>query len=375
MNVGVIFGGKSSEHNISVITGIQVLGALKNEHKAIIIYIDNSGVWLSGKEYGDIQTFRKMNSDDSKKKNKPIKTGKKVHLRPASNWLYAENGTRIARLDVCVLANHGLNGEDGTLQGLLELSGIPYTGSGVRASSLAMDKIVMKQLFGECGLPILPYVHFDNFEYNCDLYSILTRIKDTLRFPIMVKPANLGSSIGISKAKDYASLFSSIRVALEWDNRVILENALENFTELNCAALVCGNECTVSEIEKPIGWKEFLTYEDKYMAKSFGSGREFPAKLTEELAQRIKKMTAEVCAAIGSQGIARVDFMLKDDNLYVNEINTIPGALANYLFSFEGGLTFTELIEKSITAAIERTQRQNKLKYSYKAPDTLKIQK
>lgn len=368
MNVAVIFGGKSCEHDISIITGIQVMSAISPDYTVIPVYIDNLGVWWTGKNFDALETFRKH------KDGKPI-DGKKVHVRPGCNYLFYESGKKAVRLDVCVLANHGLNGEDGTLQGVLEISGIPYTGANVRGSAVGMDKIIMKQVFEAWGMPVLPYVFFDSYDYNVKVYEIVEKIKEKLTFPLMVKPANLGSSIGISKAKNWEEFFVAVRVALSWDSRVIVEKALEDFTELNCACINTGMEQTLSEIEKPIGWKEFLTFDDKYMTKNLGSGREFPADIPSNIKQDIKKYTRLASVAVSAMGVSRVDFMLEGENLFVNEINTIPGAFANYLFDFDGGMSFSKLIDKCIEAALERNKVMSRLSYSYKAPLSLKIKK
>lgn len=357
--VGVIFGGKSCEHNISIITGVQALKCLDKIHKVIPIYIDNSGVWWTGKNFDDINVY----------KNKSWK-GKKVHLRPCSNSLYSEKGT-VAKLDVVILANHGLNGEDGSLQGLLQMSGIPYTGSNVRASAIGMDKIAMKQIFSFAKLPMTRFLGFSKEEYTTNLYELVNRIKANLEFPIIVKPSNLGSSIGISIAHNWQELFESVRVALEWDTRVVIEQALQDFTEVNCAVLGRGESLIVSEVEQPIGWKEFLTFYDKYEKDSKvkgGEGRYMPAHIEPEKRKQVQEYAKAAFRALDAGGVARVDFLIdnKSGEILVNEINTIPGSLSNYLFSFDG-LNFTELLEKMMSIAIEEHHDMQKLKYSYKS--------
>ena len=259
MTVAVLFGGKSCEHNVSVVTGVQALARFPKEHKAVPVYIDERGVWYTGKQYADIAVYREKGSHG----------GKEVHVRPSSPYLYTKNGKKLCKIDCFLLCNHGVNGEDGSVQGLLQLSGIPYTGSKVAASAAGMRKDMMKRLFAAADLPMVPYVTVRADEYVNDSLAVIEKIKKELRFPMIVKPCQAGSSIGISVAHDYNQLFAAIRVALEWDIEAVVECALENFEEYNCAVL-CGQP---SEVEKPVGWKEFLTYEDKYLSKSDGVGR------------------------------------------------------------------------------------------------------
>ncbi len=350
MTVGVFFGGRSCEHNVSIVTGLQAIGEFPDEHKAVAVYIDEKGVWHTGKEYTDIAFYAQ--------RKRSAYPGKEVYLRPSSPYLYTKNGKKLCRLDCCLLCNHGMGGEDGSLQGLLELAGLPYTGSGICASAVGMDKGMMKRLFAQAELPILPYVTMSGEEYVRDAYGVLEAIKAKLAFPLIVKPCNLGSSIGIALAHGYDELFTAIRVALEWDTRVVIEKALEDFEEFNCAVL-CGE---ASEVEKPVGWKDFLTYEDKYLSKSQGVGREYPAKIDDALREKIRSTAVAAYNAVGADGVARVDFLYKDGELYVNEINTIPGSLSSYFF--KGGTPY--VIGKLLERAQAVFSAKRRLKYAYR---------
>lgn len=349
MNIAVLFGGKSCEHNVSIVTGLQVIGDFPPEHKVIPVYIDEKGVWHTGKEYTNIDTYK------NKSKTYP---GKEVHFCPSSPWLQQKNGKKLSKIDCCVICNHGVNGEDGSLQGLIELAGIPYTGSGVCASAAGMNKCVMKRLFAESALPIVPYISVSGEEYVSDSFALIEKIKRELGFPLIVKPSNLGSSIGIAIARDYSELFTAVRVALEWDTSVVIEKALVDFEEFNCAVL-CGEP---SEVEKPVGWKDFLTYEDKYLSKSEGVGREFPAKIDEGLRTRIRALAVKAYNAVNADGVARVDFLYCGGELYVNEINTVPGSLSGYFF--DGGTRF--VTAKLIDRALAVFGAKKRLKYAYK---------
>ena len=348
MTVAVLFGGKSCEHNVSIVTGVQALAGFPRGHKAVPVYIDERGVWHTGKEYAELQTYR----------TKAAQAGKEVHLRPSSPYLYAKNGKKLCKLDCCLLCNHGVNGEDGSLQGLLQLCDIPYTGSGVAASAAGMHKSMMKRLFAAAGLPVVPYVTVQADEYVNDSFAALDKIKRELRFPLIVKPCRAGSSIGIGVAHSYPELFAALRVALTFDTQAVVENALENFEEFNCAVL----SGEASEVEKPVGWKEFLTYEDKYLSKNEGVGREFPAKIDEDLREKIRALAVEAYNAVDASGVARVDFLFGDGQLYVNEINTVPGSLSAYFY--EGGESY--VIDKLLADALDAHGKRKRLRYAYK---------
>ena len=361
MKIAVFFGGKSCEHNISRITGAQVMRALSGRHEVIPVYIDQSGVFWTGKDL--------ITPDAFKKDAKPRKT--RVIIRLSSGRLYSEKGKAITKIDAAVLATHGFGGEDGCLQGLLTLAGIPFTGSGVAASALGMDKILMKKIFERNGLPVLPYVSFTAAEYRDGLFSVVERIKEELRFPMIVKPAKAGSSIGISVAHDFPELFGAIAAALLWDNAAVVENALlPGFTELNCAVIGCGKELTASEIEQPVSTAEFLTFRDKYVQKGGkgkgGTRKNFPADIAPDLTESVKNLAKRAFSAIGASGVARIDFLHDGENLYVNEINTIPGALSYYLFS-QGAdkMSFAELLDRLIEIAIGVKREADALTYVY----------
>ncbi|MCL2797722.1 MAG: D-alanine--D-alanine ligase [Firmicutes bacterium] len=372
MKIAVFFGGKSCEHNISLITGAQVMRALASRHEVIPVYIDKAGAFFTGKELAKPGAFKK---GANPKKIPAV-------IRPASDKLYSKSGKALYKIDAAVLATHGFGGEDGCLQGLLTLAGIPFTGSGVAASALGMDKILMKKLFERAFLPTLPYVALAAAEYRDTLSGVVENIKKELRFPMIVKPAGGGSSIGISVAHGFPELFEAINAALLWDNAAVVENALPpGFTELNCAVLGNGNELIASEIEQPVSAEEFLTFREKYLANPGGkSGRggvkgkggaggarkKFPADIPEALSEKVKSYAKRAFSAVGASGVARVDFLYDGEVLYVNEINTIPGALSYYLFSHgPHKMTFPDLLDRLVGLAIKVKTEADKLTYVY----------
>ena len=371
MNIAVIFGGKSCEHNVSIITGQQAIGAIKNHYTVIPVYIDNDGVFWYSKKFDNIGAFR------SKGGNLPPAKKTAVCFMSSSNYLHTTKGKKICKIDAAVLCTHGHGGEDGSLQGLLNISGIPFTGSGVLASSVGLNKSIMKKLFERDFLPVLPYISFNKIEYAKNTYNIVGDIKDKLSFPLIIKPANLGSSIGISVAHDFPALFEGIKTALIWDNDVVIENALTDFKEYNCAVLDMGNnELLTSEIEQPLSAKEFLSFDEKYINKNKNRKKDFPAQISQELKDKLKRYAKRAFKAISASGVARIDFLVKDNQVFINEINTIPGALSNYLFTKgDTVLTFKELIDKMITVAINNKKQHDSLNYVYKSTYTLNSEK
>lgn len=350
--IAVFFGGRSCEHDISIITGLQVMSACTR--KCVGVYIDENGAWwaASAKSFDSVNTVKRMKFD-----------GKRVHIRPGESALYAKN-KRLCDIDVAVLCMHGMFGEDGTLQGLLEMCGIPYTGSGVEASAIGMDKLRSKAVFERDGLNVLPYTPVLRSQYTADAAVVVKRV-NALGYPVIVKPCNLGSSIGISVANDNTELFTALRIAFEWDDTVIVEKALTDFIEVNCAVI---GDCddgrfAVSDTEQPVGWKEFLTFDDKYAGDVKSTKHRIPADVGAEKNEKIQELAERAYRAVGCSGVARIDFIVKGDDIYVNEINTIPGSLANGLF--KSSIEFSRLIERMIDIALKRKQRSDALKRVY----------
>lgn len=354
MSIAIIFGGRSCEHNVSVVTGVQLLNAVRSLDP-LPIYIDPHGEWHTGGQLFDLDAVKSFDKL------------KKVYPRPGSRGLYNERGRKIADMDAAVLCCHGKNGEDGTLQGLLELCGVPYSGADVLGSALCMHKAAFKQFVATAGVPTVPYTTFTRGEFNGKIYDVADRL-NAVGYPFIIKPARLGSSIGVGVARDEAGLVEASRVAFEFDDCIIAEKLLENFRELNCAALGDEQELIVSEVEEPLGWKEFLSFEDKYSGNKAYMRRRLPAEIPEEVAAEVKRLTAHVFRTAGLSGVVRVDFMLAaDGSLYLNEVNTLPGSLAAYFFR-QMGMNETALVKKLVEIAKRRHESAAKLKYSYSSP-------
>ncbi|MCM1368127.1 MAG: D-alanine--D-alanine ligase [Roseburia sp.] len=347
--IAVFFGGMSCEHDISIITGLQALGACGK--KCVGVYIDGDGVWWTGDGFDSVNAV----------KNKKF-SGKRVHIRPSEPYLYCKN-KRLYKIDAALLCMHGMLGEDGALQGMLEMCGIPYTGSGVLASALGMNKLYSKKIFEAVGLKVLPYVAVERKAYENDAYAAVAPINDGIGYPVIVKPCNLGSSIGISVADNLNELYKALRIAFEWDDTVVAEKALCDFTEVNCAVLGDGESATASETEQPVGWKTFLTFSDKYSGDVKSTRHKIPADVGEEINGQIRELAVRAFNAVGAEGVARVDFLVKDGEIYVNEINTIPGSLACALF--ETTMDFTRLIDALTDIAVARKTRRERLRRVY----------
>lgn len=350
MVIAVIFGGKSCEHDISVSTGRMVMAAL--EHKIIPIYIDYDGTFYSGRvpENGEINVS-KLKKVSFKANDKAVYCGKKALCYP----------------DAAVLCLHGLNGEDGSVSGILQLAGIPFVGPTVASAAVALDKALMKKIFAAAGLKITPYFVTDKYEFQSDPVSLSVKA-EKLGFPLIVKPCSLGSSIGIGIAHNNEELLTALASAFEWDMSAVVEKALTDFAEYNCAVMGYGEEYYVSEVEQPVGWKEFLSYEDKY-GKELKHGRNFPAPIDETLKTQIREQTLAAYKELGCTGISRVDFLFKDGQLYINEINTIPGSLAYYLFTDK--FSFSSLMNKLIEFAVRRHRDFSRLNFRFVSPKNL----
>lgn len=351
--IAVIFGGRSCEHDVSIVTGVMALKSLNGRGRAV--YADRNGTLWCGDKLGELKTYENFSK----------KGLRRVHFMPGGDGLYTDGGKTLFRPEAVLICCHGAYGEDGCLQGMLELSGIPYTCSGVLASAAGMDKAVMKQLFYASGLPCVNHIVVTRKQFESGTYDFVAELKQDFHFPLIVKPANLGSSIGIGMAHDYPELFDRMRTALHFDNKVLVEQGLTDFKEYNCAALGDRDGAVVSLIEEPLGWTEFLTYEDKYLSKGKeGAKRRLPAETDENTKAKIEEMTLAAFDAVDAVGVARVDFMAADGQIYVNEINTVPGSLAYYLF--KDRYTMETLIDRLIELAIKRKKEKDLLVYSYR---------
>ncbi|MDW7667555.1 MAG: D-alanine--D-alanine ligase family protein [Bacillota bacterium] len=353
-NIGIIIGGESVEHEVSIVTGLQIFDNIdKSKYKPYIIYITKDGKWLTGEILRDINTYKKKEFTYTVERI-PWKSTKKNTMALISRekkGMFSKKQDDI-EIDVVIPATHGTGVEDGTLQGILENIGVPYAFSDVKASALGMDKIIMKKVFKDEGLPLVDYRWFYKSEFIEDRAKVLKEA-EKLGYPLIVKPSNLGSSIGITKATNQKQLEESIEVAISYDKKIIVEKCLVNAREINCGVLGYEKNLKISKCEEPIGWKEFLKYEDKYVNNSKNKGdtkRVIPADIPESITNEIMDFAKRSFISINASGAARVDFLLEGENVYVNEINTIPGSVSFYLWE-PSGIEFKELIDELINIA------------------------
>jgi D-alanine-D-alanine ligase len=371
--VGVIFGGQSVEHEVSVITGMQVIENIdKTKYEVVPIYITKEGKWLTGPSLANFKTYKEGNFKDAKQIIlSPNRNDHNIYLHPESTGLFGKKV--LDKLDVIFTALHGTYGEDGSIQGLFELMNIPYIGGGVLASSVGMDKILMKDVYRAYNIPVVDYIWFYRTDWEENRDKVIADIEGKLGYPTFVKPANLGSSIGINKAKDREGLIKAIEIAVNYDRKIIIEKAVENPREINCAVLGYDNVLITSLCEEPLGWKEILTFEDKYIksnakgGKSSGERRIIPADISDELRTEIEELAKKAFRAIDGKGTSRIDFLVDENNkVYVNEINTLPGSIGFYLWEGKG-YPFPKLINELIEIALKTHKEKNKNMYSYES--------
>ncbi len=378
LKVGVIFGGETVEHEVSIISAVQAMEHIdQNKYEVVPIYISKDRIWYTGKMLMDIDVFR--NFDDLKKYAKKcmlVKKGDMFYLQSTTGLFRRE----ITNIDVAFPIVHGNNVEDGTLAGLLDSIGIPYVGSGVLGSALGQDKVVMKQVFKSMDLPVVDYIWFYDSDFAETPDDIISNIEN-LGYPVIVKPAKLGSSVGITYVKEHKDIRKAVEDAIQYDNKIIVEKAVSNLTEVNCSVL--GNYAyqQTSAIEEVKGKTDFLTYQDKYLGNSKTKGgkingikskgmasasRIIPARISSQTEEKIRYMASEAFKALNLSGVCRIDFLIDKDThkAYINEPNTIPGSLAFYLWE-PTGKSYTELLDELITLAIKDYKARHKKIYSF----------
>jgi len=352
LRVGVIFGGRSGEHEVSIASAASIFKHLdRSRYDPVPIRIEKDGRWaLTSKAPTAISAAEvlKQSSTEALQTIEPT-----AAVSPSG-------------IDVVFPVLHGTNGEDGTIQGLLELANVPYVGCGVLGSAAGMDKAVMKKLFTVAGLPVGPYVVALRHEWDRDPAGIRQRVRDELRYPVFVKPANLGSSVGISKAKADADFNAAMELALQFDRKVVIEAAVPNAREIECAVL--GNDDPEASLPgEVIPSREFYDYEAKYIDDN--SKTIIPAPLGDAETAEIRRLSIEAFKAVECSGMARVDFLLSRDTggLFVNEVNTIPGftTISMYPKMWEAtGLPYPALLDRLIQLALERHGEKQRLRTS-----------
>lgn len=372
IHVAVFFGGKSVEHEVSIISGLQACAALDGgKYDAIPVYIAKDGAFYTGDEFLKIENYKDIPA--------LLENARQVHLaRAGGKTLLRSDAKRLfgaekpLQIDVALPVVHGTFAEDGTLQGYFEMMGLPYAGSDVLASALCMDKSAAKTMLAAAGLPVLPEVRVSGEDFAERQGRTLTDLETVIPYPAIVKPANLGSSVGISRAENREKLIAGLSLAFQFAADAIVEPAVIHLREINVAVLGDRSAAKASVCEEPLGQDEILSFRDKYLSGEKGktSGmpsqkRRLPADIPPRLASRAQELAVKAFQALGCSGVARVDFLLDTsrDELYINEVNSIPGSLSFYLWQ-ESGLSFPALLEALISMAFSRQRRRNALMYA-----------
>lgn len=369
--LGVIFGSRTCEHEVSIISAVQMMKAVNRQlYDVIPIYITKRGVWYTGDPLFDLQSYTPAFDEQRKDVFRvalDVTPGSGALITTeAPKGLFGKEKQRVvARLDCVIPVMHGMHGEDGTLQGMLELAGIPYASSGVAASAIGMDKVIMKQFFIGGGYPVVPGLWCTRAHYEKHADEFEQSIENDLGYPVFVKPAMLGSSIGVCKAKNREELRQALSEGFEYDRKVLVEKGIENPLELNCSVLGFDDDVQASEIEMPISSGGDLL---DFMAK-YGSGgnstkgmaslkRILPAKIEPELKEKIQSLSIDIFKHMDCKGVVRIDYMYdaKDGQLYITEINTIPGSMAFYLWQCSA-MPYEKLVDKLVELAM-RAQRE-----------------
>jgi D-alanine-D-alanine ligase len=363
--VAIMFGGKSAEHEVSVITGLQIVKNIdRNEFDVLTVYVSKEGEYYIGEALEQIETYKDLSSIPQKARKVQISAkGEKkgfISVQPAS-FAFRKKEI-IEKVDVIFPCFHGGLGENGGFQALFEIADIPYVGSGIVASATGMDKVIMKDIFTANDIPITKYMWFYRNDWDNKQKDLLKDLEKSLTYPFFVKPANAGSSIGISKAHNQKELIHAIEVAMLFDRKIIVEESFEKAREINVSVIGnSGDELMTSECEEVFSSQEVLTYEEKYggeNTKSSGMAsakRKLPADLTKDAAEEIRSIAKKVFASLDCSGLARIDFLFneKTNTIKVIEINTIPGSMSFYLWE-ASGLPFPQMITKLISLAFER---------------------
>lgn len=377
--LGVLYGSRSCEHEVSIITALQLMRSVpRDEFDVTPIYITQAGEWYTGEKLLELSTYNQFDPYRSGLKRVSLDltagSGALLHYSQGKGLLRGLTEEVVARIDCFIPAFHGMHGEDGSVQGLLELADVPYTSTGIVGSAVGMDKIVMKRFFQGMGYPTLPGISLLRSQFEEDREAALLKTEQELSYPVVVKPADLGSSIGVSFAADRAQLTEALELAFEYDRRVLVEKGLDHPVEINCSVLGFDGKTECSALEMPISSGEVLDFANKYLEGSSSSkgmasmGRVMNPDIGEETSRRIRELSQDIFTALDCKGVVRIDFMIDraTDRLYITEINTIPGSMAFYLWD-KAGVPYAELIRKMVRLAEQAHQEKERNNFAYRS--------
>lgn len=379
IKVGVFFGGKSVEHEVSIITALQAVENFNKEKYDIIpIYISKQNKMYCGKDIGNITNYKDIDSllDRSIQVTLAQRKDKTVLLNCDKKFLEKDIYDYI---DIAFPIVHGTNVEDGTIQGYLKMFNIPYVGSDVISSACGMDKYVCKCILKDSGIPTLDCKCFSLKDYDENFEKVISDVEANYEYPVIVKPVNLGSSVGIQIAKSQEELKKAIEDAFTYSNKILIEKAIQNLKEVNCSVLGDYEYAEPSECEEPVKTDEILSFNDKYIsepvkagqkmggAKSMNAGvLKLPADISSDVKSKIQDLALKTFKVLGCSGVIRIDFMIDNDtnDIYVNEVNTIPGSLSFHLWRATN-LDYTELLDKLIDLSLKRNREEKNITFSF----------
>lgn len=366
-NILVAFGGMSPEHEVSVLTAMQVASALKGTDFGVVpLYVTKAGRWLTGEELLELEYYKDLDALAGRCADCTFShddMGKTVLLETSGRGLFSS--PRRHSLHAVIPAFHGSEGENGGFQGCCEIYNLPYAGSGTFASALGMDKVRAKELCSSRDIPVVEHIAFNESRWEGERDRILREAEDRLGLPAVVKPVTLGSSIGVRRVEEREALVEAIETAFRYDDSIMVERAVSPLLEINCAVLGWEEEARASACERPLGKEETLSFEDKYQSDGGGgkgmasADRVIPADIPEELAGQIRSLAVEIFRLFRASGVARLDFLVNERSreVYFNEINTIPGSFSFYLWE-EEGMNMTDLVLELIDIALARHRKK-----------------
>lgn len=356
-NLMIIFGGESVEHDISIITALQIMRYVSKKYNVIPVYVERNGNWCVAENLCEVDTFIDFDKNVKKKKEVLLKCGDdRLYIKKMGGF------KPYVKIETALMCLHGGDGENGNIAGVLSMCKIPFTSSNHCSSAICMDKIFTKDILSNYDIKNVPYFSISNSDEE---KNILKKIK-TLSFPVIVKPANLGSSVAIGIARNLEQFWEQVKIAFMYDERVLVEKFLDGADEYNCGCFNRDGKIITSKVTK-VEKSEIFTFEEKYLENDVKK----PQKTQKNIEKQIKQLTKQIYDLLNCDGVVRIDYLVFEDELYVNEINTIPGSLALHLFS---GISKKEIIEFLIQNAKEKNEQKKRLNFSFKS-EALKIYK
>lgn len=374
IKIGVFFGGRSVEHEVSIISAIQAINNLDKEKYDIIpVYITRENEMYVGEKIGNIDAYKNIKGlINESQRIILVPNGEKVDIIKYPFKKFGKN--EYDYIDLAFPIVHGTNVEDGALQGYFKTLGIPFVGPDVLSSAIGMDKYVMKTVLKDNNIPVLDCLRFDIKDYTTNCAKIIEEVEKEIPYPVIVKPINLGSSVGIKVARKKEELQEAIDYAFQFAMNILVEKAITNLKEINCSVVGDYEEAIASECEQPISTDEILSYEDKYIGGNKNSGskgmatlqRKIPADISAETREKIRNLAINTFKVLGCNGVSRIDFIMdyETNEIWVNEINTIPGSLSFYLWE-PINIKYTELLDRIIIKALKRDREEKSITYSF----------